>query len=60
MSEETKKAMLEELREKEQLAQQFIVYPYQEVKETLDKLARETVRRSAIEYAEKFAKETAA
>jgi len=60
MSEEAKKAMLEEMREKERLAEQFIVYPYSEVKETLDKVVRETVRRSAIEYAEKYTKETAA
>ena len=57
MSEE---AIREQLREKQRLAEQFIVYPYGEVKETLDKVVRETVRRSAIEYAEKYTKETAA
>jgi len=53
-------AILEELREQERLARQFIVFPYQEVKETLDKLAAETAMRSTAAFAAKCEREAAA
>jgi len=40
-------AMIKELHEKERISRQFKVRPYGEVKETLDKLAAETAKRSA-------------
>ncbi|MCL2446946.1 MAG: hypothetical protein FWD06_09305 [Oscillospiraceae bacterium] len=46
---------MEELRNME-----IIVYPYAEVKETLDKLARETAKRAFAELADKYAQEQAA
>jgi len=38
----------------------IIVYPYAEVKETLDKLAKESIKRTVAELAEKYAQEQAA
>ena len=51
---------IKELQEKELLSRQFKVYPYHEVKETLDKLAKETAKRSAAAFARKCAREAAA
>ena len=53
-------AMVEEFREKERLAQQFVIRPYAEVKETLDEIARESAKRSAVEFAERCVREAAA
>jgi len=47
-------ASMEELRNME-----IIVYPYAEVKETLDKLARESAKKAALEYAQKYSEEAA-
>ena len=53
-------AIAKELRDAEHLARQFKVNPYAEVKDRLDKLATETAKRSAEEYARKCAQEAKA
>jgi len=53
-------AMIEELREQEDLARQFVLLPYAEVKKRLDKAVAETAKRSSAEFAEKCAREAAA
>ena len=53
-------AITEELREQVELARQFVLLPYAEVKKRLDKAVSETAKRITAEFAEKFAREAAA
>ena len=49
--------ILEVLRKKQRLAEQLKFRPYADVKETLDKLAMETAKRSSAQYAKKCEQE---